>query len=47
VLDEETAMRVGQPGVISQEGVIHQDPALTAAARTAAASIEAERDANK
>lgn len=43
ILDEETAMRVGSPGHMSEEGVLHQDPALTAAARDAANAIEAER----
>jgi ubiquinol-cytochrome c reductase cytochrome b subunit len=44
VLDESTALRVGTPGVIADEGVLHDDPQLVAAAREAARTIEAERN---
>ncbi|MCB0914654.1 MAG: ubiquinol-cytochrome c reductase cytochrome b subunit [Actinobacteria bacterium] len=47
VLDEATALRVGTPGVIADEGVLHDDPKLVAAARDAARTIEAERGENK
>ena len=43
ILDEDAQAKVGHAGVITEEGVVHHDAALTSKARAAAATIEAER----
>lgn len=47
ILNEDAAERVGTSGNMADEGVIHQDPELTHAARVAAAKIELEQESGK